>query len=60
MCREIDGFYSNLEGVECTFAEMTVRSEKKLGILILKGYEGNPAVEIVVKSNLSKYTCTSA
>ena len=57
---EIDGFDPNLEGVECTFAEMTARSEKKQGILILKGYEENPAVEVVMESSLNKYTCTSA
>ena len=43
LCCEIDGFDPNLEGVEFTFADMTVRSKKKTGISILKKYKGSPA-----------------
>ena len=54
LCCEIDGFDPNLEGVEFTFADMTVRSKKKTGISILKKYKGSPAVEICSKEQLEQ------
>lgn len=54
MCCEIEGSELNLEGVEFTFAEMAVRSEKKNGISILKKYKGNPAVEICGEEQLEQ------